>query len=411
MRPRPKPDPSYASNRLTRTNKPTRHLLSNFNKPNDDFALSDDDLPGKDSKEPATDDEPLSSSDEASDADVAPSKPKTLEEKLADGDKDAQSLPPPSSGLSSRKSALTRTSSMMDDDAEPIFFSSQPKRSRTTYDRSNSNSYSRTPTSSALSAPTPGKKSQSQNDAKKSKGKGKGKSKSKSKEDDSRSGESGSDSDSDSGSNTPIDITSPEKPRAANSGFKMPSTFTMESTSNSSLGTHSSKPPQFEVLDDDDSISPLSTPPSSPSSPSEYEPRDPKSEAGSRPASPPRRALCPMCKAEVDLSLLIQFEAQPKQRIREQQQFCASHQQHTAEKEWSAQGYPDINWELFDERAQKYFPDIEKLLVPDCTSYYRNILVTSYQSGQSKNFRLTLAGDAIETISCGYYGTRGSQKM
>lgn len=401
MRPRPKPDSSYASNRLTRTNKPVKHLLSTYNKPDDDFALSEDELTVNDLKEPATDDEPLSSSDEASDTADAQKNSKTLEEKLADGDKDAQLLPPPRP-RPSQKPALARTSSMMDDDDEPMF-SSQAKRSRTTYDRSKSNSYSRTPTSSARSAPTSAKKPPSPAGTKPRKGKGKSK---EDERDDSVSGvaDSDSDSDSESGFNTAVDLTSPQKPRAENNGFKMPSTFPLESTSNSS------KPSQFDIIEDE-SISPLSTPPSSPSSPSEDEPRDTNSKTDSRPPSPPRKALCPMCKAEVDPGMLMRFEAQPKQRVREQQQFCASHQQDTAEKEWTAQGYPDINWDRFDERVQKYFPDLEKLLVPDCNSYYRNLLVTSNQSGQSKNFRLTLASDALETISCGYYGTRGSQKM
>lgn len=109
--------------------------------------------------------------------------------------------------------------------------------------------------------------------------------------------------------------------------------------------------------------------------------------------------------------MLMLFEAQPKQRLREQQQFCASHQQDTAEREWEAQGYPDINWETFDERVQKHFPDLEQILVPDCFSYYRNILDENLKSGKAKNFRLTLDGDGLETISCGYYGTRGAAKM
>lgn len=118
-----------------------------------------------------------------------------------------------------------------------------------------------------------------------------------------------------------------------------------------------------------------------------------------------------MCKKEVDPELLMRFEAQPKQRIREQQQFCASHQQNTAEQEWEAQGYPEIDWDTFDERVRKHFPDLESLLVPDCSSYYRNILDTTLKNGQAKNFRLTLSGDGLETISCGYYGTKGAQKM
>jgi hypothetical protein len=33
------------------------------------------------------------------------------------------------------------------------------------------------------------------------------------------------------------------------------------------------------------------------------------------------------------------------------------------------------------------------------------------KSGQAKNFRLTLDGDGLEKITCGYYGTKGAGKM
>ncbi|KAL4871622.1 RTC4-like domain-containing protein [Aspergillus spectabilis] len=121
--------------------------------------------------------------------------------------------------------------------------------------------------------------------------------------------------------------------------------------------------------------------------------------------------LCPMCKKPVEPGLLILFQAQPKQRFRDQQVFCASHQQSSGEKEWKDKGYPTIDWEKFDQRIEAHFNDLEKLLVPDSSSYYRNVLDTTLKSGKAKNFRLTLSGDGLETISCGYYGTRGSSKI
>ncbi|KAJ5364070.1 uncharacterized protein N7496_009783 [Penicillium cataractarum] len=179
-------------------------------------------------------------------------------------------------------------------------------------------------------------------------------------------------------------------------GSKMPSAIPASSNPNSTLANSSFREPFSMDLDAEDSpLSSLSSLPSSPASQPEY-------------LGP---ALCPMCKKEVDPELLAIFRAQPKQRVREQQQFCASHQQHTAEKEWESQGYPTINWDTFDQRVQKHFSALERLLVPDCSSYYRNILDTALKSGKARNFRLTLAGDGLETMSCGYYGTKGSGKM
>ena len=125
----------------------------------------------------------------------------------------------------------------------------------------------------------------------------------------------------------------------------------------------------------------------------------------------PVLALCPMCREEVDPESLIRFQSQPRQRVRDQARFCESHKQTTAEKEWREKGYPSIDWEAFDERIAGHFADLEKLLVPENNSYYRNILDTALKSGKGKNLRLTLSGDALETISCGYYGTRGGSKM
>ncbi|KAF4256433.1 hypothetical protein KXV68_005557 [Aspergillus fumigatus] len=124
-----------------------------------------------------------------------------------------------------------------------------------------------------------------------------------------------------------------------------------------------------------------------------------------------KQSLCPWCKKAVDSDALRKFRAQPKQRICEQQQFCESHQKETAEKEWKERGYPDIDWDTFDERIKCHFDDLESILVPEGNSYYRNVLDTMLKSGKAKNFRLTLAGDALETICCGYYGTRGANKM
>jgi hypothetical protein len=124
-----------------------------------------------------------------------------------------------------------------------------------------------------------------------------------------------------------------------------------------------------------------------------------------------KQSLCPWCKEPVDPELLLRFQSQPKQRIREQQRFCDSHKQTRAQEEWHDKGYPIIDWDTFDDRIRVHFDDLENILVPDSQSYYRNILDSTLKSGKAKNFRLTLEGDGLEMISCGYYGTRGAGKM
>ena len=124
-------------------------------------------------------------------------------------------------------------------------------------------------------------------------------------------------------------------------------------------------------------------------------------------------SLCPMCKAKVDPDTLRLFMLRPKRerRVRDQQRFCHSHKQQSAEQEWNDRGYPEIDWATFDERIIRHFKDLEKILVPDSQSYYRNVLAESVKSGKARFLRLSLSGDGLETISCGYYGSRGASKM
>ncbi|CAG8414948.1 unnamed protein product [Penicillium salamii] len=127
--------------------------------------------------------------------------------------------------------------------------------------------------------------------------------------------------------------------------------------------------------------------------------------------SPPPKSLCPMCKVEVDPEILAEFKSQPKQRIREQQQFCESHKVRSALQQWEQRKYPKIAWDQFETRVQSLFPAIEKLLIPDAPSYYRNTLDGILASGKAKNFRLTIDGKGLEVITCGYYGTKGASLM
>ncbi|KAL6229907.1 hypothetical protein BDW75DRAFT_84081 [Aspergillus navahoensis] len=121
--------------------------------------------------------------------------------------------------------------------------------------------------------------------------------------------------------------------------------------------------------------------------------------------------LCPMCRAPVSPGSLLVFRAQPSQRIRDQRKFCESHKISSAEQEWKNAGYPTIDWDEFDQRIESHFSEIEKLMVPDNSSYYRNYLKSMLKDGRAKNFALRFEGDVLEALSCGYYGTRGSERM
>ena len=216
----------------------------------------------------------------------------------------------------------------------------------------------------------------------------------------------------------PRDVPSSPPKRAIE--FKNPPAFPVDSTSSSSFATSSAREPPVFDDDDDDDDSPLSTPLSSASSDflnelSQWGDMEVDTTAP-RPPPPtktlrPEESLCPMCKQPVDPGLLLTFLEQPRQRIRDQKRFCESHQGDTAEKEWTEKRYPTIDWATFDKRLEGHFADLERLLAPDSASYYRNLLDSELKSGQAKNFRLTLDGNGLENMSCGYYGTRGAAKM
>ncbi|KAF9883145.1 hypothetical protein FE257_004065 [Aspergillus nanangensis] len=399
---RAKPNSSYASTRLTR-HSTREHLLSTFKNNTPDLSSS--------KPEPATDDEPVSSEEEIdNDADLNQSsedderKPRlpteSLREKLAKVSQQEGKGKDPKSNLK-RDSRQKRWSDIMStgpdgNDEEDIFgmvFSQGSKRRKTLeYPSRNSRkseTYIKTPSSSisaeSQSPPSSDRKTNKSSSRKSKKGDDKPASRTK-------------------GFKMPmeIDIRGPPAKSRPELEFKVPGFA--DATSSSSFVTSSA-----QIFDDD---SAPGTPLSSLSSSvvdAMLEEADLTDDGPEK--ITPEQSVCPWCKEPVDPESLMMFQAQPKQRIREQRRFCESHHQATAKIEWQEKGYPDIDWVGFDERIQALFPVIENILVSGSNSYYRNILETMLKSSQSKTFRLTLEGDGLETISCGYYGTRGAGKM
>ncbi|CAG7959478.1 unnamed protein product [Penicillium nalgiovense] len=326
-----------------------------------------------------TDADPLSSDEEqVSDSDASlPRKERnyttmTLEKKLAEGNNGGYSSPQTHNSYS-RKGTFSRTHSAMtgsDDEEDLFFFSSQShKRQRATKYASKASYFNR-----PSFPPRPTEKAKEP---------------------------------------SPVEET-PKEPEETfimpkdieNSSFREPRGGE-DSNSSFSHGPYTMEEYEAMLLDDD---SPLSSPSSS-----TYEQMSQSEELAAkenRQPSPPRRALCPMCHKEVDWASLEIFKAQPKQRIREQVMFCESHKLRSAMDLWRERGYPNIDWDGFEERVQSYFPQLEKLLVPGAFSYYRNILSTSFAPGKARNFRVRVSdGERLETMTCGYYGTMGATKI
>lgn len=409
---RTRPDASFSRNYLTTRNFSGKHLLSTFNNGTNEPNKS----PKPERPEPEIDDAPISSSDnevETGDQDVvglsdleedkelkAPGK-QSLEEKLAESSARSgrvsmskQNGKDKPEVASSQEKTRARTSSALDDRDSLIemWGSSQHSKRRKGAQFS---SQSRPSVSSVPSSQDSQSISKPQKNRKAYKKKSPQEKKKKKEE---------------SSFQMPreIDMSSPPPSETRTNGKS--SKFKNLPVLPNSIS--SDNDPQFaDVLDllSQDDASPLSSPVDTPSPPSsafnfEFSQADEE-------IAQPKKALCPMCKEEVDPEALVTFEAQPKQRFRDQIVFCESHQASSAEKEWKSKGYPTIDWDTFDERIRSHYDDVAKLLVPECSSYYRNLLDSAMRSGKAKNFRLTLSGGGLEDISCGYYGTRGSGKM
>lgn len=314
-----------------------------------------------------------------------------------------------------------------DDDGEDMWFLSSQNTRRTTNRYSRNNTFQKSRKSS--SATPSGSMPSSQQGKKRTGGKGKDKEKKMDDDDDD------DDEDAGGGFKVPMEIHIPSPPPSKKrkspaparrddetwpdtSQFKFPPAWPNDTVSSSSNTATSSRNPQvFDVdADDDDDNNSLSSALSSPLSPvpdfplelTEAEKKHIESEELN---TDPNEPLCPVCNQRVDPDSLRAFMSKPRRRVREQRQFCESHKLASAEVEWKEKSYPAIDWDTFDDRICRHLPEIEKLLVPEASSFYRNILDTAMKSGQAKNFRLTLSGDGLENISCGYYGSRGAGKM
>lgn len=164
----------------------------------------------------------------------------------------------------------------------------------------------------------------------------------------------------------------------------------------------------FELdLDFDDDLSSLSSPPSELAS---LLSADDDEETQSQPA-PTEQSLCPNCNAPVDPDLLGEYLIRPNRRLKDDRLFCESHKMNKAEKDWTDNKYPTIDWDTFDKRVQGHLPELERLLVPNPSTFFRGRFESALNDGQAKVFKFSLEGDSTEGLSGGYYGPKGANKM
>lgn len=123
------------------------------------------------------------------------------------------------------------------------------------------------------------------------------------------------------------------------------------------------------------------------------------------------QSLCPNCNAPVDPELLSDYLLRPNRRLKDDRLFCESHKVNKAEKDWTDNKYPTIDWDTFDKRVQGHLLELERLLVPNPSTFFRGRFESNLNDGQAKVFKFDLEGDSTERLSCGYYGPKGANKM
>ncbi|PGH17914.1 hypothetical protein AJ79_00813 [Helicocarpus griseus UAMH5409] len=191
--------------------------------------------------------------------------------------------------------------------------------------------------------------------------------------------------------------------------FKNPLSFP-DDIASSSLSTATQ---HFEDDDDDDdgysSLSPLSSVSSSASAlltPTERARFDSS-------ISKPNPIICPMCDKAIDPRFA---EAEDSLSLKglsykRKAQFCISHNRRAAKQKWVDSGYPIIDWDNLHKRIEKHYAELDNILTCKTPSFYRKRLEDSQAQKKKGNMKLTVHGEAVEKLSTGYYGSRGEKKM
>lgn len=205
------------------------------------------------------------------------------------------------------------------------------------------------------------------------------------------------------------------------SKFRMPAALKEDPSDNISLPvsqfkepprqpTTTAPSPAFTAADfdfDSDDLSSLSSPPSELASLLSADDDDETQNISTN----IEQSLCPNCNAPVDPELLSKYLIRPNRRLKDDRLFCESHKMNKAEKDWTDNKYPTIDWDTFDKRVQGHLPELERLLVPNPSTFFRGRFESTLNDGQAKVFKFDMEGDSIEGLSCGYYGPKGANKM
>lgn len=150
----------------------------------------------------------------------------------------------------------------------------------------------------------------------------------------------------------------------------------------------------------EDSPTPISFSSKSTPNPSQEEPRS-ESSLPVRPAA--KATVCPWCQEPVDAQMLASFSKGKGKRLNVNQQtrFCHKHKRKTALEQWSAKGYPEIDWDELPDRVASYNESLHEVILDDEPSHYRRVWAEKIAKGADRVMKKE------ENMNPGYYGPRG----
>lgn len=140
-------------------------------------------------------------------------------------------------------------------------------------------------------------------------------------------------------------------------------------------------------------------------------------------------SICALCQDSVDAQEQRDFwTTHPTRTVRDQMLFCKAHKRSKAQREYTARGFPEVDWALLPSRIRGFQAELVAILRNETAdeSFYRAKHAERLGSGKaaalpSKRRRRKDASEVVErgmkdridatTSSTGYYGPRGRRVM
>ena len=97
--------------------------------------------------------------------------------------------------------------------------------------------------------------------------------------------------------------------------------------------------------------------------------------------------------------------------VRMQAKFCREHKKRSAEATYIQRGYPRIAWPQLDQRLQRHYPRLERVLAGAAPSHFRARLADKVARGADRTLLGAIMTDDFKASTTGYYGARGARVL